>query len=120
MLESRGVSTGVVNLLSIKPLDVEGIEKEIARAKYFITLENGCITGGVGEHITSSLRANLRQKCLFTAGFPDRFITQGNSGELFRLHGLDAESLYARIQPSFKSMKKQDEGKKARRTPRRK
>lgn len=120
LLQAREVSAAVVNLLSIKPLDIEGIEREISRTRHFITLENGCVTGGAGEYLVSSIKPNLRNRCLFTAGFPDRFITQGSSGELFRLHGLDAESLYARIQPAFKSKKKHDEGKKARRSPRRK
>ncbi|MBP7583435.1 MAG: 1-deoxy-D-xylulose-5-phosphate synthase [Spirochaetes bacterium] len=120
MLESRGAGVTVVNLITVKPLDIEGIEREISRTRHFITLENGCVAGGAGEHLVSSIRPALKSRCLFNAGFPDRFIAQGSVSELMRLHGLDAESLCARILPSLKSLKKNEEGKKARRLPRRK
>jgi 1-deoxy-D-xylulose-5-phosphate synthase len=120
LLSAGGISPCVINIRSIKPLDLEGIEKELARVPFFITLENACVTGGVGEYIVSSIDRNLRQKCLFTAGFPDRFITHGSNTELFRFYGLDPESLYDSIRPHFKVRKSNEKGQKARPLPRRK
>ncbi len=119
LLSREGTSATVVNILSVKPLDVAGIEREVSRTGFFITIENGAVTGGVGELILASLQGDLRGKCLFLAGFPDSFVTQGGTGELFRLHGLDAESLAGRLQPALKSLKRHEKRKTTRRPPRR-
>ncbi len=120
LLSAGGISPGIINIRSIKPLDIGGIEKEIVKTRFFITLENACITGGVGEYIVSSIERTLRNKCLFSAGFPDRFITHGSNAELFRFYGLDPESLYNSIRPHFKARKSNEKGQKTRPVPRRK
>lgn len=48
-MRERGIFITVVIILSIKPLDVAGIEKVIRRCGRFATLENCFIAGGVGE-----------------------------------------------------------------------
>ncbi len=97
ILKQNGFSATVLNLLSLKPLDMKKIEKAAAETRFFVTLENGYVSGGIGEHVLSSLHRDLRPRMLFAAGFPDRFIEQGTMRELFRLHGLDAASLARKI-----------------------
>ncbi len=97
ILEKRGIGAAVVNLISIKPLDVEGIEREISHTAYFVTMENAYHIGGVGEYIVGAISPHLRHKCLFNAGFPDRFITHGTTSQLFRQNGLDADTLAEKI-----------------------
>ncbi len=97
LLEESGLESSVANLLSIKPLDIQGIESLIKETRFFITLENGIITGGLGEYILSNIQSELRNKFLFPVGFPDEFIVHGNNNELFRKYGIDAGSLHDRI-----------------------
>ncbi len=97
ILKENGFSATVLNLLSLKPLDIKKIERAASETRFFVTLENGYISGGIGEHILSCIHRDLRQRMLFAAGFPDRFIEQGTMRELFRLHGLDAASLARKI-----------------------
>ncbi len=97
LLERKGVAVSVLNLLTIKPLDVRGIERVLGGVSGAVTLENGVISGGAGEYILSSVREPLREKILFCAGFPDRFIPHGTNRELLAMFGLDAASLAARI-----------------------
>ncbi len=106
ILKQRGCSTAVVNILSINPLDVNGIEKVIKSCQGFITLENGFIAGGVGEYIYSAIDPSLCGKRLFSGGFPARFITHGTVGELFKENHLDAQSLADRIEKGLKGGKK--------------
>jgi 1-deoxy-D-xylulose-5-phosphate synthase len=106
ILKKRGLSITVVNILSINPLDVSGIEKVIKTCAGFITLENGFISGGVGEYIYSAIDPVLCGKRLFSGGFPARFITHGTVSELFRENQLDPESLAERIEKGLKSIKK--------------
>lgn len=97
LLGAEGIKASVVNLLSIKPLDIGGIQKIIRNVKGFITMENGVLSGGIGEYILSVIDKESRKKYMFSAGFPDNFITHGKSEELFRKYSLDPESLRDRI-----------------------
>jgi 1-deoxy-D-xylulose-5-phosphate synthase len=97
ILLDKNIRTTIVNLLTIKPLDIRGIELIIRKTGYSITLENGIISGGAGEYILSSVAADLRQKILFCAGFPDQFIPHGTSNQLFSEFGIDAKSLAKRL-----------------------
>ena len=98
ILHEEGIRAGIVNLLSLKPLDVPGIERVLKGSRCGIVLENGVISGGVGEYLVSSVSADLRCKILFCAGFPDRFIPHGSIQELLRENGIDAKSIARRIQ----------------------
>ncbi len=97
LLEKRGISAGIINLLTIKPLDVEGIERALKGTRCGIVLENGVIAGGVGEYIIASVAADLRCKILFCAGFPDRFVPHGSNQDLFREFGIDAKTIARRV-----------------------
>ncbi|MBP7736258.1 MAG: 1-deoxy-D-xylulose-5-phosphate synthase [Spirochaetes bacterium] len=97
LLGARGIGTAVVNLLTIKPLDVRGIERVLGGVKRAITLENAMISGGAGEHLLASIRPALREKVLFCGGFPDVFITHGRNAELFKQYGIDPETLAKRV-----------------------
>ncbi len=97
LLNARGLGSSVINLLSIKPLDLNGIEKSIKNTDWFITMENGVISGGIGEYILSNIQSDLRKQFLFPAGFPDEFIGHGTKTELFKKYNLDAESMCSRI-----------------------
>lgn len=102
LLIPRGVSTTVVNLLTIKPLDIPGIERVLRGVRYAVTLENGMVSGGAGESILASVRADARKKILLCAGFPDRFVPHGSNAQLFREAGIDAESLAKRLRRLMK------------------
>jgi 1-deoxy-D-xylulose-5-phosphate synthase len=97
IMKKKGIAVTVVNILSIKPLDINGIEKVIKRCGSFITLENGFISGGCGEYIYSSIDSSLCGKRLFNGGFPDKFISHGTVNELFKENRIDPQSLAERI-----------------------
>ncbi len=97
LLAKKGISASVVNLLSIKPLDIKGIERIARQTNRFITIENCYLAGGVGELILSHIAGDVRERFLFSAGFPDEFIPHGSLRELFSCYALDAQSLAARI-----------------------
>ncbi|OHD65568.1 MAG: 1-deoxy-D-xylulose-5-phosphate synthase [Spirochaetes bacterium RBG_13_51_14] len=97
LLLKRGISTSIINMLTIKPLDIRGIERVLKNVKCAITLENGVVAGGAGEYLLLSIRPELRRKILFCAGFPDRFVPHGSNEQLLRKFGIDAESLAQRL-----------------------
>ena len=97
LLEKKGFHASVVNIFSIKPLDVKGIEKVINETGRFITIENAFLNGGIGEYIITSIKPELRSKHMFSAGFPDAFVPHGTVDELFRDYRMDPKSLCDRI-----------------------
>ena len=97
LLKKAGLGATLVNLLSVKPLDIRTISRAVSETRCFITLENGYISGGAGQAVVSALPPELRQRLLFNAGFPDEFIPHGSVQELFSRYGLSAGALAERI-----------------------
>jgi len=106
LLEASGIKSSVVNLLSIRPLDINGIEKVLGETSFFVTLENGIASGGAGEHLIACIQGNLRARNMFIGAFPDEFIPHGNDKRLFEEYGLDSKSLAKRVLVSIKNGQK--------------
>ena len=96
ILKAKGIEATIINLLSIKPLDTETIIEAIKSCRGFITMENGYINGGIGEHIYSLLPAELCVKRLFACGFPDVFVTMEHLMNCFE-NKLDHSSLHREL-----------------------
>ncbi|TYB30823.1 MAG: 1-deoxy-D-xylulose-5-phosphate synthase [Candidatus Mcinerneyibacterium aminivorans] len=97
MLEEDGISAGVFNLRFIKPLDREKIIKLARSSRFIVTLEYGNMPGGVGEGINSILAENGISKKILNIGIPDEFVEHGQQQKLFKILGLDSESIYKRV-----------------------
>lgn len=63
-LNEKGISTGVIDLLFIKPLDTELIDQEVNKYKLVITVENHNKYGGIGEALGAEL-ALINADCGF-------------------------------------------------------
>jgi len=95
LLQKEGVSASVLNARIVKPLDEETIISQINKAKYVITLEDNVIISGFGSRIVDLIKdKGITNKRIKTYGFPDKFIEHGNTSELFKVYGLDAQSLF--------------------------
>lgn len=73
LLEEQGISTSVVDLLFIKPLDEKLIREVASSHKLVVTVENHSIYGGIGELI-AGVMAELPSKALLRrVAVQDRF-----------------------------------------------
>ncbi len=102
ILKMRGISSEIVKVLTIKPMDPDFVEEVLGRTAGFITMENAMISGGLGEYILSSIKPRYKSKLLFNAGFPDEIIPHGTAKELFERYKLDPVSIADRIAESLK------------------
>jgi len=102
MLRDVGISASVYNILTVKPLDIAGIEKALRGVTAAVTLENGVVSGGVGERILASVSPSLRARIILCAGFPDRFMGHGTIDQLFHDAGLDAVSIARKVISAMK------------------
>lgn len=96
-LVAEGVSLRVVNVHTIKPLDVEGVV-EAARASggKVITAEDHSVIGGLGGAIAECLSERLPSR-IRRIGVQDVFGESGAPADVVKKHGLDAEGIARQI-----------------------
>lgn len=89
LLVSRGISAGVVDVTTVKPMDLS----LIGETSVIVTIEDNVLLGGFGE----KLKALLPNREVVSFGWPDKFIEHGTPQQLFHRYGLDAETIAERI-----------------------
>ena len=77
----------------LKPLDNVILEKVAQEYDYIITVEDGALNGGFGSAVLEWLADHDYTKPVTRLGIPDRFIEHGSPAELYRICGIDAESI---------------------------
>ena len=102
-LAEQGISTRVVDMRWVKPLDVDAIRKA-ADTKLVATVEEGVIAGGVGEGVLGEMaRMGLHTPAL-NLGISDAFVTQGGVNQLLHDQGLDAEGIAASVKARYEAL----------------
>ncbi len=87
-LSSEGISCTVVDMHTIKPLDVELIGKLSESCGAFVTAEDHSVIGGLGGALSEWLSTNTSTP-LEMVGVRDSFGQSGASSELMELMGLN-------------------------------
>lgn len=95
-LEQEGISARVVDMRWVKPLDKEAI-KSAALTKLVVTIEDGVISGGVGEAVLEVLSDEQLHIPVLNLGIPDCFVDQGNVDLLFKDLGLDPQGIASSV-----------------------
>jgi 1-deoxy-D-xylulose-5-phosphate synthase len=91
LLEKKGITSCVVNMRFLKPLDINIVYKILKNIKKFITVEENVLIGGFGEYIKSFL--NNSEAIVECIGLPDKFIEHGNLDILSKIYNLTEESI---------------------------
>ncbi len=91
-LEAQGVSTEVINLATIKPLDEEAIVRSAEKTRAIVVAEEHNSAGGIGELIAGVLAAKCPTPMEFING-KDRFGQSGKPLELLKAYGIDADHI---------------------------
>jgi transketolase len=102
LLEEKGISTEVINVPVVKPLDKETVIASASKTKFVVTVENHSIIGGLGSAICETLSENLPVK-VKRIGVEDKFGQSGTSSELMREYGLTAEQIAEKVISFIKS-----------------
>jgi len=77
----------------IKPLDIDFVKSIINSHDHIVTIEDGIITGGFGEQISTIIATNNLKKSIINLGIPDSFIEHGTVFELQQLYKIDVKSI---------------------------
>ncbi len=91
-LENEGIKAEVINIHTIKPLDVEAVLKSVGKTGAVVCAEEHFIAGGMGESIASTLAQNAPAPVEYVA-INDQFGQSGTPSELMKAYGLDAEHI---------------------------
>lgn len=91
-LEKEGIHAEVINIHTIKPLDVKAVLESAAKTKAVVVAEEHFIAGGLGELIAGTLAANKPAPVEYVA-IDNKFGQSGTPGELMKAYGLDAENI---------------------------
>ena len=94
LLKKDKVSSEVINVRFLKPLDTKTIVKSINKTKRVIVLEDGTINGGLCSSIKELIVDNgLDVKSRYYA-YPDKFIKHGSVEEIEKKYKVDSNSIY--------------------------
>lgn len=92
-VEPDGISVAHYDMIYLKPLD-EALLHEVGRKfKCVITIENGVIAGGLGSAVLEFMADHGYTPQVKRIGVPDQFIEHGSIPELYKLCGMDADSI---------------------------
>ena len=91
--EKEGVSAALYDMIYLKPIDEELLHEVGRKFKRIVTIENGVIKGGLGSAVLEFMADNGYTPRVKRIGVSDRFIEHGSVPELFRLCGMDSDSI---------------------------
>jgi transketolase len=96
-LELEGLSTTVVNMHTIKPLDTSVIDKAVASSKLIVSVEEHSVIGGLGSTIAEYKTAHRNAPPQLIIGLPDCFGMVGEYRYLLDKYGLTAKQIAEKI-----------------------
>ena len=94
ILESQGVSVELINMHTIKPLDVQAILKSVGKTGCVVTAEEHNVIGGMGDVVAQAAAKHYPVPVEFI-GTQDTFGESGTPNQLLTKYGLDAVNIVA-------------------------
>ena len=96
ILESYGLSCGIINFPSIKPLDETTIINAASRYHHLVSVEDHTIMGGFGSAISEVLTDKCPKR-LLRIGLNDIFPESGPPVELYKKYKLDGPGISSQV-----------------------
>ncbi len=92
-LSQQGINPAHYDLRFAKPLDEQLLHEVFASFKKIITIEDGCIQGGVGSAVLEFMATHKYQAEVRMLGIPDEIIEHGEQADLHHECGFDVEGI---------------------------
>ena len=93
MLEQKGISVAVYDLRFVKPLDQDMLHEVFNRFNKIVTVEDGCVQGGMGSAVLEFMAAHGYSAKFKILGIPDSFVEHGTQLELHSECGYHPEGI---------------------------
>ena len=101
-LEQKGYKGKLINIFSIKPLDIDMINMISNNVKCILTIENHSIIGGLGGAISEILAQKKSHAPISFIGVNDVFTESGSATEVKEKYGLNIENIINKVEEMLK------------------
>ena len=92
------VAVSHVDMQFLKPLDQKLLHEICRTHKAIVTVEDGCLNGGLGSAVAEFLASHPYDLKLRRLGIPDQFVPHGKPEELYALCGLSVEDILSTLE----------------------
>ena len=94
---AAGIQAAHYDMIFLKPIDEEILHEVGRNYKRIITVENGTIRGGLGAAVAEFMTDQGYSPVIKRIGIPDAFVEHGSIPDLYKICGMDAESICSAI-----------------------
>jgi transketolase len=101
ILAEKGISVELINLHTVKPLDVEAILTSVGKTKCAVTCEEHQINGGLGDSVAQVL-SRFHPSPLEIVAVNDSFGESGKPTDLLKKYGLSPSNIVTAVEKVMK------------------
>ncbi|MGE0568632.1 MAG: 1-deoxy-D-xylulose-5-phosphate synthase, partial [Bacteroidia bacterium] len=99
--EAAGHSVAHYDMRFVKPIDEKLLHEVFSKHNKIITIEDGCIVGGMGSAVLEFMADNNYSAQVTRLGIPDNFIEHGEPMELFEECGYSPNAIFNTIESLY-------------------
>ncbi len=96
-LNAEGIYPAHYDLRFVKPLDADMLHEVFKTYKHVITVEDGCLQGGMGSAVVEFMADHGYSAHVVRLGMPDKVVEHGEQPELWAECGYDAAAIIAAV-----------------------
>lgn len=104
LLAEQGISAGVVNMHTIKPLDTAAVERAAEKSKLIVTVEEHSIVGGLGGAVAEFKTTLKHSPPQLTLGLPNYYGKSGEYRYMLEMHGLTAPKIASTVAKRYETL----------------
>ena len=93
VLASQGIKARVINIHTIKPLDMEVLYNAAKETGAIVTAEDHSVIGGLGSAVLEAFSCKEARPPVYRIGVRDVFAESGESDDLMRKYGLSWQDI---------------------------
>lgn len=92
-LEEKNIDVALYDMRFAKPLDEVLLHEVFSKFDQIITVEDGCLQGGLGSAVLEFMADNDYRAHVVRLGIPDRIVEHGSQDELYAECGFDTKGI---------------------------
>jgi len=97
ILKNKGLSVGLLNMRSLKPIDEQAILKAAATSKLLVTVEDHFLTGGLYSIVAEVFLKNRTMADVLPLALDEKWFKPGLLSEVLKYEGFTGEQIAERI-----------------------
>lgn len=97
LLEKEGLSVGLINMRSLKPVDEEAILRSVQNSRMLVTIEDHLLTGGLYSIVAETLLKHRVTATVLPLALKERWFKPGLLNDVLETEGFTAERIAATV-----------------------